>query len=302
MRKAIACVRLGICIFLVCATTTAMAQTTTDAAQSMANLLVDFGAVPWTHTVTIIKVCREPGPGGVGTRPIRCDYDVTRTDKIVLTPSNVRIIKSDPITFDPLVRTEFPDDLTQSVAASANCSATATSTFSEQLSVSFQRSSSIAISNSISHASSMGLNFVWKITDGLQLGGNVGVTETATHGTIDTTGYQHTVQRTHAVSTSVPPMKAIGASIITWPVHYVATFHSHAIVDADVPLNDKHYSKASDILPEIKRTFQIMGTIGFVDAADAKTVTYDLPFDSKTCPPSARGLIPISSKKFPMKP
>jgi hypothetical protein len=52
--------------------------------------------------------------------------------------------------------------------------------------------------------------------------------------------------------------------------------------------NNKGYKHLSDIIPEADRTFPINGTIGFVDAADARITTYDIPYDFSKCPPDGR--------------
>lgn len=270
------------------------AQTTTDVSQTVASLLSSVGPVPWTHTVTIQQTCLERhGNHSVG---IPCWHNETRTENLVLVASNIKISKSDPVTFDALIRNDFPQQLVQSSIAWANCSLTESATFSEQLSVSFQRSTSIQISNTVAHAQSAQLNLTWKISDALSIGGNVQVTDTITKATVDTTSYQNTVQRTHGISTVLAPQKTFGATISTWPVSYKSTFHTVATVDADLGPNDKGYHHLSDLVAEAKRTFTISGVIGLVDAADGETISYDFPYDFKKCPNGSK-LIQLPGKQ-----
>jgi hypothetical protein len=262
--------------------------TTTDAADTIKKLLAPLSPVPWTHTVSQMHLCNEIGPGD-RTIKVPCWSNVQQTDNVNLTASNIRIVKRQDLQFDPPIKTEVPDQLTTSTTAWANCSATQIFTDSETLSVAFQRSSSIAVSHSISHAQSQQFNFSVKIYDVVTLGGNVQMTDTSTSGTIDTTSYQQTITRQKAISTPVAPHKAFGAIIETWPVNYIVNFHTVATVDADLNANNK-YHVLSDAVTEDKRTFPISGTIGFVDAADGRVISYDLDYDFTKCPKGAGGI------------
>ncbi|MGY3690549.1 hypothetical protein ACVIGA_000629 [Bradyrhizobium sp. USDA 3240] len=272
--------------------------TTTDAGDTVRKLLQPLGNVPWTHTVQVLHMCTEVGPGD---RPIKVHCWETRqqTDSVQLTASTLRIVKRQDLQFDPPVATELPNQLTTSTTAWANCSTTQTFTDSENLQVSFQRSSSVAVSQTVSHAQSEQLNFSVKIYDVVTLGGNVQVTDTATTGTIDTNSYAQTVTRQKAISTPVAPRKAFGAVLETWPVNYIVAFHTVATVDGDLNANDK-YHLLSDAISEDKRTFPISGTIGFVDAADGKVISYDIDYDFKQCPPGSVG-VPIPKSDIASK-
>lgn len=150
------CLTIGTVAILALVGVPCSGATTTDAAQTIEKLLTALGPIPWTHTESVQKTCIQldgPDDGRSGAlSAIPCVEPGTVVSKGILKASNIHIIKSEPIVFDPIVRTEAPDHLVTSTAAWANCSEQLTANETETLSVSFQRSSSIAISNSFSHA------------------------------------------------------------------------------------------------------------------------------------------------------
>lgn len=268
-----------------------VAQTVTDAPATVSKILAAFGPVPWTHTVRHWKECPQRDDSGrIHFAP--CYSDNSQTDTNLLTATNIRIVGGDQLTFDPPTKIEFPSQLISSSTAWANCSTSKKPTDTETLSVSFQRSSSIAISDTISHAQSEKLGVSYTIY-GVKIDGEIQVTDTSTSGIIDTKSYQQTIQRTHTISASMDPKTALGATITTWPIQYTATFHSTSTtIDADLSPNNKGYHHLSDIAPASARTFPITGTLGFTDAAGGQFITYDLQYDFSQCPTGA-GIIPI---------
>jgi hypothetical protein len=183
--------------------------------------------------------------------------------------------------------TEFPSELTKTGFTWANCSEKKIPSYSDTLSVTFQRSSSISISESMTNGGSVGLSFQWPVGGGAVVGGNVSISQSSTTGTTDTKSYVNSVTRQHTLGISLQPKEAFKASMETWPVRYKANFHVTATIDADVTPNDK-YQKMSDAISEDQRTFQISGTVGYVDAAEAMTVASDSPFETVTCPSGAQ--------------
>lgn len=70
--------------------------------------------------------------------------------------------------------------------------------------------------------------------------------------------------------------------IRTWPVKYTATFHTTGTVDADLSPNDQ-FKRLSQVLTADQRTFPIIGSVVFEDAADAQVVSHDLQYDPSIC-------------------
>lgn len=267
----------------------------TDAAAQVQNLLNTYGPVPFTHqiphtqnqTTCHTMPCHAPTGDMCYPGQICNTYPVTtytpQTDTNVLAASNIQIISSTPLTFDPLAQTSLTDQLFVSGVVSYGCS-TVTTGESMQLSISFVRTASIAISQSITHTQQESLSVGWKLSDQITLGGSVTVGTQASSGTIDTTSYAQTVTR--SVTASIPALtygEAVRQEIGVWPVTDTATFHATVTIDADLSPNDRGLRKLSDIFGISKRTFPITGTIAFTDASDGVVVPADVPFDSLIC-------------------
>ena len=108
----------------------------------------------------------------------------------------------------------------------------------------------------------------------------------STDGTINTSTFQQTITRDHGISVAIPPRTALAVVIKTWPVNYKTTFHTTAIVEADLSQNDNGLIHLSQIYPDAQRTFLVSGTIGLTDAAESQVTPYDVKFDPTVCPTS----------------
>jgi hypothetical protein len=270
----------------------------TDVAATVQNLLKDFGPVSVTTQVMVPqqeRVCSGP-PGkltialiaGCGTFTVMVPQ--LQTNNSILGASNIGIVSSTPLKFGPQTETSLPSQLTQQGQSYYNCSATLTATETVSLQVSFARSASIAVSQSVTHGNSESINTAGDI-DGFKLGATITITESKTSGSVDTSTYQQTVQRSQTSQIQLPPQKAIAAVLRTWPVTYVVPFSATVTVDADLSSNDKGYRRLSDIISADKRTFPVAGTFAVTDAADAQTIDYDIPFDQSMCPAGSTGVV-----------
>jgi len=262
----------------------ALAQTAyNDASQAATTLLVGLGPIPWTHTENVFSKRVETGPGD---RPVivPCWKQEQVTTSSILTASDVRIVTASPLVFDQVVKTELTSQMTVLTQGAQNCSTKITLPSGAAQSTSFTRSSSVAVSNSVTNAQAYSFNFSVAIESLVKLGGTVQLTNSATTGTVDTNSYQNQVTRTANASPALPPQTAYGVTFEIWPVNYTANFHATVVVDANLSPNDKGWSNLSSVFPMEKRTFTINGVLLFVDASDGVTIGYDLTFDPSACP------------------
>jgi hypothetical protein len=244
-----------------------------------------------------------------GASPLRSHRDTTNTTpargvlaptQAILTASNIRIVRSDPVNFDTPVRTEFPSQLDIAAMGWQNCSKTTSSNVSQGLTVAFQRSSSLAVTDSITHTQSYDIRLNCTAIPGVSIGGGIQIGTNATHGTTDTSSYQQSVQRSAQIQLTLKTQTAAAGVVQTWPVNYSVRFHTNAIVEADLSANDKGFKLLSDIIPEQNRTIPINGTIGFVDAADGFGYNYDLDYNSSLCK-GRESIIMISSPSVKLR-
>jgi len=271
---------------------------TNDAAVQVQNLLNTYGPVPYTHLVSASVrryVCTPPAGKPHVTDPDRmiCGFttvsvNTPRTDQVIPTGSNIRIVSVSTVQLDPLVTTELPDQLTVSSQELINCSS-APSQQSINLQVSFQKSTSASLSNSVTHTNTESLSVSagpsWgKITGSFSLG------TSDTSGTVDTSGMQMTTTRQSTATVTLTKNEAVVAEIEVWPVTYSQTFHSTVTVDADLSANDK-FAHLSDMFPDpTRRTIPISGTVSITNASDGKTVEFDAPDESTTCTSGQSGV------------
>lgn len=263
----------------------------TDAQSAIQILLQNYGPVSVTRYIGVPhtqRVCSHPSHGTPAQkRRLSCSVrnvmvQQPSTTSEILTATNLRIVQSDPVVLDPKIQTSEPDKLSVNGATYLNCSSQAV-TFQTSLQVGFTRSASLGISKTITHTRQAQLNFGWKLSEVLQLGGQVTVGEQEAIATVDTTGWQQTITRGYQAQAQLAPKTAMYVEVETWPVTYAATFHTNVVVDADLSDNDKGFKKLSDIIDASKRRFPIAGTFGFVDAAEAQNASFDIPFDASKC-------------------
>jgi hypothetical protein len=97
------------------------AQTTTNVAQTVSQLLTAIGPVPYTTTVTYWSECVERGgdPPRVEVSP--CPKTKTVTTSNILTASNIAIVSHTDVQFGPPVYTDYPNDLNANFLTIRNC-------------------------------------------------------------------------------------------------------------------------------------------------------------------------------------
>jgi hypothetical protein len=249
----------------------------TDVAALAQNIVKGHGTVAYTHLVP-----QQQTQNVCTMRPFQehmitfcykrnVNVNVSQTDQIIPTVSNIRIVSSTPATLGPLVTTSLPDQPTVDVQGMLNCG-TETVSQAISLAVSFQRSTSLAVSQSVTHSLSTDIGF----TAGpsfFKVDGKVTIGASETTGTVDTQGNQMTVQRTSTVTVSLAKGQGMAAQLEVWPVTYSQSFKSTVTIDGDLSSNDV-YKHLSDMFPDSSvRTFPVEGTISVTDGSDGKTTT-----------------------------
>jgi hypothetical protein len=227
--------------------------------------------------------------------------NVPQTTQEVLTASNIRIIKNDPVAFDAVTQAGLPDKLFVQGSSYVNCSS---QTVTQQISlqVSFQRSAGIQVSQSVTNTQTYTLGAKFTPVTGLDINASVAIGKSATNGTVDTSSWQQTATRGAQTQATMAAKTALYARIAAWPLVYTVPFHTTVLVDADISQNDKGYSKLSDLVDTTKRTFPLKGTMTFTDASDGQITVYDKQFDSSMCKDGDGVLvIPLKPSKKPPK-
>jgi len=272
-------------LMLLLAVNSAYSQTV-DAAQKVSEALTAYGPVPVTVITRVprqVDKCRMMSHGGSDYCYTETVYDQRpSTTNQILTASNIRITKSGELQFGPAVRTELPDKVIVQDGSIQNCTknqATQTITLQD----SFQRSASMAFSESVTHALSQQINFGLKLSSVFSVGGQVQITDSATNGTVSTTGSQDTVTRIQTGTITTPAHTNTMAELRIWPVQYSVPFQTTVTVDADLSTNDHGFHLLSQVLSESQRTFSVAGVIQANDASEGKLVFYDLDYDPSSC-------------------
>jgi hypothetical protein len=275
----------------------------TDVSQKVAAALMAYGPVPVTTTTQsprTVQLCHNEnyghgshGTGDFGTRSVCVNqtvYDpVTATSNAVLTASNIQVIKSDPISYSPLIRTELPDKLIVGDSLATNCTPDQ-ATLGYSLSTTFQRNASVSLTQTISHTNTVGVSVTTGISSvygDFHVTGSLSFADGTSSAAMQTNGTTTTVQEQRSGSQAVPAHTMMMIELRTWPVRFTAPFSTTVVVDGDLSQNNKGYKRLSDILPESQRTFPISGKLEADDASEANLVFYDLRYDPKLCPTGA---------------
>ena len=260
-----------------------------DATVQAQNLVSLNGEVPYTHTVSTTETiigCSNPHPTEASPvnmcLPFTFKQNGSQVDQVIPTVSNVRIISTTPVMLEPLVRTELPSDPTVASQEFVNCGGVNTQQ-SMNLSVNFQRSTSVALSHSVTNSKSLTVSVGFK-AGVFSAGASATIGQSTTDGSVDTTGIQMAVQRTSALAVTLAKGQGVVGQLEVWPVTYSQVFHTNVTIDADLSANDK-YSHLSDMFPDpIKRTFPVSGTVVATDGSDGKTLSYDDPITPDITP------------------
>jgi hypothetical protein len=276
-----------------------------DAASQVQNLLSMHGLVPYTHQVAntqnqtscFTPHCNAPTGDMCSPSPVCNTYPVTtyttQTDHITLTATNIHILSSTPVTFDPLVTTSQPDNLTVSSQEFVNC-ASVPSVQAINLQVSFTKSTSLALSTSVTNTASYSLNFNWKPIESLSLGGSATIGTSQTTGSVNTNGENVTTSRTSSTQVTLAQGQAVVGQIEVYPVTLSQVFHSTVLVDADLSQNDQFQHLSDVYIDPATRTFPISGTIAITDASEGKSLTYNAPDEPTVCGSQNSGVKQIS--------
>ena len=272
---------------------------TTDAAAEVQALIASFGNVPYTHLVskeTTRIECdttpQHPDPDRAHCGPVRVFVNVSESDNVTPSASNIRILSATEPQWDQVVITSLPDKITAYGQELVNCSSSTTQK-SISLSVSFQKLNSAALSQSLTNTEQFslqvasGANFLGtgaKVTATFQLGSS------ETNGTVNTSSSSTTTTRQTTSNTTLTPGQAVVDEIEVWPVTYTQTFHSNVVLESDLSPNDK-FVHLSDMFPDpATRTIPISGAIVITDASSGKVVTLNDPNGSATCTAADTGV------------
>jgi hypothetical protein len=263
-----------------------IAQTNTNVAQTVSQLLTAIGPVPYTATVTYWSECVERSGDPPRLEVFPCQKTKVVTTNNVLTASNIAIVSHSDVQFGTQIYTDYPDDLNASFLTIRNCSpvppppnpSTPPPT-QVVLSTTITRTTSVTFSQSITQGGSTNLGFNLGATiDGIKGGitGGVTVTNSSTTGsattTTDATGVTQTETGTYSepwMSTSLVGVSAYRVGI-TIPISFTAT------VDADLSPNNRGLKRLSDALTVVQRTFSVVCQIA-TDAASKAQLTYYAP-------------------------
>jgi len=258
----------------------------TDAGQKVSDALNAIGPIPITTVVAVPRNVEHCSAGKLHEPDCVTEtvYDQKRqVTNQILTASNVRVVKSDPLKFDPAVRTELPSVVSVNDSLVQNCTANPV-THQVSLQLAFQRSESIQFTEQVTHTLSVGLNFDLSITPIFKVGGSITIGESHMTGEVKTSGETDTTTVSRTETVSVNPQTSTVAELRVWPVHYSIPFHTVVTVDADLSQNDKSYHRLSDILDESKRTFPISGSVDANESSDGSAIFYNIPYDPSSCP------------------
>jgi hypothetical protein len=253
-----------------------------DVAQAIRYSLEKFGPVPWTHNYQAMCTTEIVDPARTEAYP--CEKKATTM--AVLIAGDIRISKSQPITFDKAQVAELPTLLHSAMSALQNCSTHTKNAHSEELEVAFSRVAKAAVTGTVVNAGSSRLNFSWAPSEQLSILGGVSITDAKTIVETDSDGSNMHITRRAKARISMPAQSAVALEVDTWPVTYGARFHTSITVDADLSPNDKKYHHLSDVLSEEQRTFELTGKISVVDAVGARPTSWDIPFNAQLCPAS----------------
>jgi hypothetical protein len=285
-------------VFLFCSSYAVRAQSNTDAALQVNNLLKSFGKVPVTHWVQFYV----PRPSGEGPVQQRFKYITTE----FLGASNIAVVSSSPPQFDTPVITSLPTVPAGASWVWINCSAAALAGYSGTVSISEQRSVGISVSNGVTNTLSGQISFTFappKDYGGFGFGGQLSSSNSWTTTTVNQSSYQR--QFTYQTTVEVNNFSKDHAVLAVTTVDQITLsipFSATITVDADLSINDKGYTRLSQIFPDAAtRTLSIKGTITEVDWANAQSSVKDIPFEPKDCQDQPGAVVTIAPPDRPKK-
>jgi len=277
------------------------ASADTDALQQVNALLASYGSVAVTTTVMQPKtttVCTDLSEGTFSHRTV-CNtvtqnVPVQVTTQAPIHATGISIISVDPITFGKSVVTAFPDQFIAIGEDELNCGPS-TATFTVSLQQQVTHTESVAISNTIVHASTKSVGLSVPLAGVATLSGTLQIQDQSTSGTVNTDQTAISNTRTGSGTTPVPAQSDIVGELRTWPVRYTIPFHTTATIDASLSANDKGLTTLSQIASLADRTFPIDGSIDATEASEGTIVFYSAPFNASACPASGS---PVVTRPF----
>jgi hypothetical protein len=275
----------------------------TDVSQKVADALRNYGAVPLTTTVQVPRettVCQVWGPPPHMQPPCfkRVVYDTKSSmQNVILIASNIRVIKSGVIEYGIMQSHDLPDHIIPGDNLAENCSAE-TNQQEYTVTTTFQRTASVALSQSIIHSATYGGSVGATISEVFKVGANVSFTDGNTTTTIDTSDKSYLVTTIRSGTQTLPPKSFELIELETWPVQYTVPFTTTVTIDGDLSPNDKHLQHISDVLGEPQRTFSIAGTVEAQDASSGVLKFFDVSYNASKCVQGVREFKPSKATKL----
>ena len=282
-RTTFALASLATCLAVQCAQ-----GQTTDVADKVDKILTAYGPVAVTRTIQVPQtreVCHEHGRSAETCSNVTVYVPRQSATTDVLKASNIHISSQQELTFAPMTRHELPDQIFVKDGAIHDCTAIP-ATQQITLSQTFQRSTSVALTKSVSNTIGASLSTSYKFMEAYTATLQLNFSHSSTEGSTNTVGSQDSVTLTQTGTITVPGHSAVMAELRAWPVHFTVPFHANVTVDADISANDKGITLLSQILSPDKRSFVIEGTLEANAASEGHLVFYDLPFDPAACGPT----------------
>jgi hypothetical protein len=282
------------------------AQTNTDIPQKIAQALKEYGAVAVTRIVAVPRqethcrasIASRGGAVAGGLCSTVTVYDQTPQHPMeILTASNIRVVNSTPLTFGQQAQTQLIDQLLVKEALVQNCSATLQNSAQVTLTDTFQRSTSVQVTKSVTTTANFSINFGLSLTKAFKIGGTLTSGRSETEGTSNTVGSSDTVTNTSTATVTLPKQTAEVAILQMYPTQFVVPFTATVTVEADLSQNDAGKTLLSQLLDANARTFDIAGTIQAIDASDSSTTFADVAFDPAKCPANSTGVVVVTPFK-----
>jgi hypothetical protein len=263
-----------------------LAQTVTDAAAQVRQLLNEVGPVPvehvwYTHSTVLNQV------SGKSTR------HATVTNQL-LTATNIAVVSSTTPAFGKPTIVSFPTVPANGAWIWANCSQVVTPTYTEQVSYSETNTATIQVSHGVSNTVGGKVDFGYSAY-GFKFDGEISGSRqwTTTSTNINADSKQYTYAGSVSV-TSFPKNTAVIAKTVINQETITTPFTATIVVDADLSGNQNGWTKLSQAVPDAaKRTFTISGEVTETNWGNGQSTTVDTKFDPSFCSPTDKGMVKI---------
>jgi hypothetical protein len=235
----------------------------------------------------------------------------TEVSNEVVSAVNIRIVSSTPATFgDPIINA-LPDQMIAWDQTTINCGGSAASA-TLQISQQTQTSSSIAVSNSVTHSQSYQFGLSGTLGDkeygSVTLSGSVSIGSSTTSGQINTVAEQNGNTRQGSSQKSADPNTSLTGEFQVWPIQYKIPFSATVTADADLQrikaaprensATTAPFIHLSDLFDANKRTFPVNGTIQVTQASQGQVVwKTPVPLSPAQCAKYSGGVQTLSVRK-----